>query len=226
MATSGTATFNLDFGEVAEEAFERCGLELRSGYDLRTARRSLNLLTLEWSNRGVNLWTIEEATQVLTADDGEYNLPADTIDVLPEPLIRTGSGSTQSDRTIEKIGALQYQRIPNKTKTGPPLQVWIDRQQAQPVATFWPVPDSATTYTFVYMKIRRIQDTGSGGTYNPDVPARFLPALVAGLAWRIAEKRQPQRMMDLKAAYEEAWDTAAGEDSEKQPIRIIPGGLK
>lgn len=226
MATSGTATFNLDFAELAEEAFERCGLEMRSGYDLRTARLSLNLLSLEWTNRGINLFTIEQGSQVLTAADLDYNLPADTIDILDYPVIRTGSGATQSDRTIEKIGVHQYKSIPNKNKTGPPLQVWIDRQQAQPVARFWPVPDAVATYTFVYWRIRRIQDTGTGGANNPDVPARFLPALVAGLAWRIAEKKAPARMMDLKASYEEAFETAAGEDSEKQSLRIIPGGLK
>ena len=147
MATSGTTAFDMDFTEIAEEAWERAGREMRSGYDLRTARRSMNLMTIEWQNRGINLWTIEEGTVTLTKGTSQYTLPADTIDLL-EQVIRTNSGntSTQSDLTLNRIGVSTFATIPNKLTEGRPIQVWIDRQRDAPVLNLWPVPDKNDTY--------------------------------------------------------------------------------
>ena len=144
MTTSGTATFNMDFTEIAEEAWERAGREMRSGYDLRTARRSMNLLTIEWQNRGINMWTIDEGTVNLVEGTATYALPADTIDLL-EHVIRTNSGnvSTQSDLSISRISVSTYASIPNKLTKGRPIQIYIDRGQANPSATVWPVPDAS-----------------------------------------------------------------------------------
>ena len=217
MATSGTATFNMDFTEIAEEAWERAGREMRSGYDLRTARRSMNLLTIEWVNRGVNLWTIEEGSVSLTESTSQYTLEADTIDLL-EHVIRTNAGntSTQSDLTINRIGVGDYASIPNKLTEGRPIQMWIDRQRYAPVLNLWPVPDKSDTYVLRYWRIRRIQDAGAG-VETADMNYRFLPCLVAGLAYNIALKvpELVQRIPMLKEVYEEAFALAAAEDREK-----------
>ena len=185
MATSGTSTFYLDITEIAEEAFERCGLQLRTGYDLRTATRSLNLLTIEWANRGINFWTVEKISTSLTADTATLTLPTDTIDII-EHWIRTGSGETQNDLQLDRFSVSQYSSVPNKNTTGRPVNIYIDKQGAAPVAYLWPTPDKV--YTFGYQRIRRIEDTGAVGSTNPDVPARFLPALVSGLAQMISQK--------------------------------------
>tara|TARA_R110000744_G_C19253297_1_gene550531 strand:- start:386 stop:1075 length:690 start_codon:yes stop_codon:yes gene_type:complete len=217
MATSGTATFNMDFTEIAEEAWERAGREMRSGYDLRTARRSMNLLTIEWVNRGVNLWTIEEGSVSLTESTSQYTLEVDTIDLL-EHVIRTNAGntSTQSDLTINRIGVGDYASIPNKLTEGRPIQMWIDRQRDAPVLNLWPVPDKSDTYVLRYWRIRRIQDAGAG-VETADMNYRFLPCLVAGLAYNIALKvpELVQRIPMLKEVYEEAFALAAAEDREK-----------
>ena len=224
MATSGTATFNMDFTEIAEEAWERAGREMRSGYDLRTARRSMNLLTIEWQNRGINMWTIDEGTINLVQGTSSYDLPADTIDLL-EHVIRTGSGnvSTQSDLSISRISVSTYASIPNKLTQGRPIQIYIDRGQANPSVTVWPVPDASSTYVLKYYRMRRIQDAGSG-VENADVNFRFLPCLVAGLAYYIAQK-DPElapRMAMLQAEYERQFDLAAQEDREKASISLVP----
>ena len=225
MATSGTATFDIDLNEITEEAFERCGSELRTGYDLRTARRSLNLLFADWVNRGVNLWTIEQGTQLLTAGTATYTLPADTVDLL-EHVIRTGAGnvSTQTDLTITRISVSTYSSIPNKLQQARPIQIWINRQAAAPQVTVWPVPDSSQTYTLVYWRLRRIEDAGAGGTYTQDIPFRFLNALVAGLAYYLALKipGADARLPVLKQQYDEAWELASTEDREKAAVRFVP----
>jgi hypothetical protein len=225
MATSGTTTFNLDLNDAVEEAFERCGAELRTGYDLRTARRSLNLLFADWSNRGINMWTIEQGSQVLTPGTATYTLPADTVDLM-EHVIRTGAGnvSTQVDLTITRISVSTYASIPNKLQQARPIQVYIDRKQDAPTFTVWPVPDNSQTYTFVYWRLRRIDDAGAGGTYTQDIPFRFLNALVAGLAYYLSMKipGAMERMQVLKAQYDEAWDLASSEDREKAAIRLVP----
>lgn len=225
MTTSGTATFDIDLNEITEEAFERCGAELRTGYDLRTARRSLNLLFADWANRGVNMWTIEQGSQVLTPGTNTYPLPADTVDLL-EHVIRTGSGnvSTQVDLTITRISVSTYSSIPNKLQQARPIQIWINRQAAAPQFTVWPTPDSSQTYTLVYWRLRRIQDAGAGGTYTQDIPFRFLNALVAGLAYYLALKipGAEARLPVLKEQYDQAWDLASTEDREKAAVRFVP----
>jgi hypothetical protein len=225
MSTSGTATFNLDLAEIVDECFERCGSEARSGYDLRTARRSLNLLLTDWANRGVNLWTVEQGQQVLTAGTNTYTLPADTVDLI-EHVIRTGAGnvSTQTDLTITRISVSTYSSIPNKLQSARPIQIWINRQAPAPQFTVWPTPDNSQTYTLVYWRLRRIQDAGAGGTYTQDIPFRFLNALVAGLAYYLSMKipGAMERMQVLKAQYDEAWDLASTEDRDRSAVRFVP----
>ena len=223
MALSGTATFNPDVAEVCEDAFERCGLEMRSGYDLRTARRSLDIMSAEWSNRGINLWTVEEGTQALTAGTATYTLPASTIDLL-EHVIRTGSGTNQSDLSLNRISVSTYATITAKNSTGRPVQLYINRQ-ATPTFTVWPTPDDAETYTVVYWRLKRMDDAGTAASNTMDVPSRFIPALVSGLAYNIALKRPEvdlNRVALLKAAYEEQFNLAADEDGDKSSIQFAP----
>lgn len=228
MATTGTYDFNLEFTEVAEEAWERAGREMRSGYDLRTARRSMNLMTIEWQNRGINMWTIDEGTINLVQGTAEYDLPADTIDLL-DHVIRTGSGqvSTQADLAISRISVSTYATIPNKLQQARPIQVWIRRLRDAPKIVVWPVPDQGTLaspyYIFKYWRMRRIQDAGAG-VQTADANFRFLPALVAGLAYHISMKvpELAPRIDMLKRAYEEQFDLAAGEDREKASVRFVP----
>jgi hypothetical protein len=233
MTTSGTATFNLDLNELVEEAFERCGAELRTGYDLRTARRSMNLLFADWANRGINLWTVEQGQIVLVPGQATYALPVDTVDLL-EHVIRTQAGSVpnQADLTITRISVSTYATIPNKLAQGRPIQVWINRQSGAttptggnaPTINVWPTPDTSTTYTFVYWRMRRIQDAGAGGVHTQDIPFRFLNCLTAGLAYYLALKipEAYNRLADLKVMYDEAWELAAGEDREKAADRLVP----
>jgi hypothetical protein len=230
MTTSSTATFNLDLNDIVEEAFERCGAELRTGYDLRTARRSLNLLTIEWANRGINLWTIEQGSIPMVQGQIVYNLPVDTIDLL-EHVVRTQTGEQQTDITINRISIDTYSTIPNKNAQGRPIQVWINRQSGAqnlsgiqyPNINVWPAPDQNNYYTFVYWRLRRLQDAGDGVT-TQDIPFRFLPCMVAGLAYHLSLKIPGalERSMSLKAQYEELWQQAADEDREKAPLRIAP----
>lgn len=229
--TSGTTAFNMDLTEIVEEAFERAGSELRSGYDLKTARRSLNLLFADWANRGVNLWTIDSSTIPMVAGTATYSLPADTVDLL-EHVIRTGAGSTstQADLSITRISVSTYASIPNKLSTGRPIQVWINRLDIAPTITVWPVPDASTTYTFVFWRLRRIQDAGTGVNIM-DIPFRFLNPMVAGLAYYLALKKDAdfgksffgqQRIQLLKQIYDEAWASAQDEDREKASVRFVP----
>ena len=230
MTTTGTSAFNLDLNSLVEEAFERCGAELRTGYDLRTARRSLNLLTIEWANRGINLWTIEQGSIPLVQGQIAYDLPVDTIDLL-DHVIRTGTGTNQSDININRISVDTYSTIPNKNAQGRPIQVWINRQSgatepggvANPQINVWPAPDGATAYTFVYWRLRRIQDAGDG-VNTQDIPFRFLPCMVAGLAYHLSRKVPGalERTAMLKMEYEELFQQAADEDREKATLRIAP----
>jgi hypothetical protein len=301
--TSGTTSFNPELNELIEEAFERCGLELRTGYDFRTARRSLNLLTVEWANRGINMWTIEQGVINLTQGQNTYWLPSDTIDLL-EHQIRTNANQqyNQTDITISRISVSTYSTIPNKLAQGRPIQVWVQRMSAQtnpssagdvlsanvtsttttiplsnttdlasagyiqldseviyyqyiqnntlyncvrgqnnttaashtagaavsvvqlPAVTVWPTPDGSTPYQFVYWRLRRVQDAGSGVNVG-DIPFRFIPAMVAGLAYYLSIKLagvDQNRILGLKQDYEEQFKLAADEDREKAPIRFIP----
>lgn len=301
--TTGTTSFNLDLNNLVEDAFERCGKELRTGYDLRTARRSLNLLTIEWANRGINLWTVEPGQIALEQGRIMYPLPVDTIDLL-DMVTRTGTGQNQQDININRISESTYITIPNKNATGRPIQVWINRQSGQenpttitlnetltgtdttadntitlsstvglaqfgfiridnetiqyggvsgntitgciravnnttiashsigaavyvqnlPTINVWVAPDQSNYYTFVYYRLRRIQDAGNGLTVE-DIPFRFIPCMVAGLAAYLAMKLpevDPNRIAMLRADYEAAFQLAADEDREKASIRFVP----
>jgi len=304
MTTSGTSSFDLDFSELAEEAWERAGREMRSGYDLRTARRSMNLMTVEWQNRGINMWTIDQGAFTMTPGQNTYALPTDTIDLL-EHVIRTGANdsSTQFDLTISRISVSTYASIPNKITQARPIQVWVQRLSGQisptsstltttinstattivlssvvglpttgfikldneiinygyitgttlyncfrgqanttaashtagaavynpnlPAVTVWPTPDDSQTYQFLYWRMRRIQDSGTG-VNTADINFRFLPCLVSGLAYYIAMKvpELMPRLPMLKQAYDEQFDLAAGEDREKAPIRFVPRAFR
>jgi hypothetical protein len=305
MTTSGTTNFGLDLNDLIEEAFERVGKELRTGYDFRTARRSLNLLTIEWANRGINLWTIEQGQIIINQNAGQitYPLPVDTIDLLDQ-VIRTGTGQNQVDINISRISESTYSTIPTKNAYGRPIQVWIDRQggttNAVPSTTLnggisstdttitvvdasslaaqgyiyigselisyqnvsgnqlqncnrgqgnttaaahltgasvtvtrvpniniWPTGNPGQQYTFVYWRLRRMQDAGTG-VNTQDIPFRFIPAMVAGLAYHLSVKLpdvDPQRVVGLKQAYEEVFSQAADEDREKAPLRFVPRNM-
>jgi len=230
VTTSGTSGFNLDLNDIIEEAFERCGVEVRTGYEHRTARRSLNLLTIEWANRGINLWTIEQGSIPMVQGQITYALPVDTIDLLDQ-VIRTQSGVNQTDINISRISVSTYATIPNKNTQGRPIQVWIDRQSgateptgvAAPEIYVWPTPDQSNFYTFVYWRLRRIQDAGNG-TSTQDIPFRMLNCLVAGLAYYLSLKvpEAANRIEMLKMAYEEQWLLASSEDREKASLRLAP----
>lgn len=307
MSTTGTTAFNLDMNDLIEEAYERCGMELRSGYDFRTARRSLNLLTIEWANRGINLWTVEQGQIVMNTQQAIYALPVDTIDIL-DAVTRTnnGSQSNQIDINLSRISESTYITIPNKNTTGRPIQMWVNRQSggssviAQttlaaaitstdqttitltnasnlptqgfvnignetigyqnivgnqilnawrgqngttatthsngadvfnnqlPSINVWPTPNPpGNQYTLVYYRMRRIQDAG-GGVRTQDIPFRFIPCMVAGLAYYLSIKLpgvDPMRIPMLKADYEQQWTLAEQEDREKAAIRFVPRNL-
>ena len=221
MVTSGTTTFDLDLAEMAEIAFERCGRELRTGKDMRKARRALNLLLSEWANKGVNLWTIDSAVIPLVQGTATYNLPSDTVDVV-EHQIRTGTGDNQSDITINRIALPTYASIPNKNRTGRPIQIYVDRQAPTPTVTVWPAPNDGS-YSLVYWRMRRLEDAGDG-VNTQDVPFRFLPALTAGLAYYLAQELPGafERLPTLKQAYDISWQAAADEDRDRANYRVTP----
>jgi hypothetical protein len=304
MTTSGLSNFNLDLNDLVEEAFERCGKELRSGYDLRTARRSLNLMTIEWANRGINLWTIEQGQIPMVTGQAIYPLPIDTIDLL-DTVIRTGSGQNQIDINITRISESTYITIPTKNALGRPIQVWVNRQSGNtnsissallagaisstdttisvsstanlpssgyvkiddeiivyqnvsgnqllncfrgqantyaaahsalasvtqiflPNVNVWPTPNApGDQYTFVYYRLRRIQNSGNGIS-TQDIPFRFITCMVAGLAYNLSIKLpevDPNRIVMLKADYEQQFQLAADEDREKAPVRFVPRQL-
>ena len=300
--TSGASAFNLQLTDLIEEAFERAGLEMRSGYDVRTARRSLNLMTIEWANTGINLWTVEQGQIPIVTGQISYALPVDTIDLL-DHVIRTGTDQNQIDINISRISESTYSTIPTKNANGRPIQVWINRQSGNqnltaatlaaaisstdttitinnvselpasgfitigsetiyfpnvsgnqllncsrgqnnttaathainapiylnflPNINVWPTGDNGTTYTFVYWRLRRIQDAGTGVNIQ-DIPFRFIPCMVAGLAYYIAMKQpeiDPNRVAGLRSVYNEQFQLAADEDREKAPIRFVPRQL-
>jgi hypothetical protein len=215
MTTSGTKTFELDVSEIIEEAFERCGMEARTGYDMRTARRSLNLLLAEWSNRGLNRWTIQQSDlAIYSGDEGSYDLESYTLDIL-SMVVRN---SDDTDIVMERISRENYLNIPDKSQTGRPVQYYVDRQTT-PVLKIWPIPDE--TYTLVYDHLVRMDDV-THSTQTVDVPSRFAPCLVAGLAYYISLKRAPERSVVLKQLYEEEFSRAALEDRDRASFFIRP----
>jgi hypothetical protein len=304
MSTTGTTSFNLDVNDLIEEAFERCGRELRTGYDFRTARRSLNLLTIEWANKGINLWTVEQGVIPMVTGQAMYPYPADTIDMMDMVIRQNNGTSNQMDINISRIAEPTYMSLPNKLAQGRPIQVYINRQSGQenistalldgnvssttttitltstagltssgfikidsetisypnvngnqlincargqngttatahttgaaitvqnlPCINVWPTPNSpGNQYLFVYYRLRRIQDAGSG-IYVQDIPFRFIPCMVAGLAYQLSTKLpdvMPDRIMMLKAAYDESFQLAADEDRDKSPVRFVPRNM-
>jgi len=219
MAVSGSNDFELDVADYVEEAFERCGLEVRTGYDLRTATRSLNLLLADWANRGLNRWTMAQTSTSITAGTSDYTLGADTIDIL-SAVIRTGTGTNQSDISLSRLSRDGYINIPNKNTTGRPTQFYVDRQ-INPIVKLWPTPDSVETYTLVYDRLVRMDDADSA-INTMDVPFRFYPCLAAGLAYYLALKKAPERIQVLKAVYEEEFERAAAEDRDRATLSLTP----
>ena len=214
MATSGSRNFNLDVGEVIEEAYERCGLEVRTGYDARTARRSLNLMFADWANRGLNLWTVKQGTITLTQGQAQETLLDDVVDLLDVVVRRDGT-----DFEVERISRGEYATLPNKTTQGRTSQYWLDRQ-IDPVINLWAVPENSTDQ-LIYYYVRRIEDADSL-VNTTDMPFRFFPCMVAGLAYYIAMKRAPERVQLLKTVYEEEFQRAADEDQGRTPLKLQP----
>jgi hypothetical protein len=304
--TTGTTTFNLDMNDLIEEAFERCGQELRTGYNFRTARRSLNILTIEWANRGLNFWTVEQGQIPLVTGQAIYPLPANTIDILDSVIRQNNSTTNQIDINISRIAEPTYMSIPNKLAQGRPIQMWFNRQSGQqnttsivinqtggisatdttitvssvanlttsgfiqigseiisypnivgnqlvncargqnnttaathangaslivqniPCVNIWPTPNApGDQYTLVYYRMRRIQDAGSGVNVQ-DIPFRFIPCMVAGLAYQLSMKLpevNPERITALKMEYEQQWDVASAEDRDTSPLRFVPRNM-
>jgi len=214
MTTSNSQDFQLDVAEYIEEAFERCGLEVRTGYDLKTAKRSLNLLLADWANCGLNQWTIKERSLALVQGTGEYNLSADIIDVLSVVIRRNGT-----DYALERLSRDEYLTIPTKTTESRPNQFFLDRQLT-PNLKLWPVPINSTDVIY-YNALTRMDDADIY-TNTMDMPFRFYPCLAAGLAYYIALKRAPNRVQMLKASYEEEFDRAATEDRDRSSFNVVP----
>ena len=215
MTTSGSRDFNIDVGEIIEEAYERCGLEVRTGYDAKTARRSLNLMFADWANRGLNLWTVAQGTTTLTQGTSTYTLEPDVVDVL-EMVLRRDS----TDYEVERISRGEYLTFPNKTDQGRPSQFYLDRQ-INPVITLWQAPENSTDQ-LIYYYVQRIEDADTL-TNTSAIPFRFYPCMVAGLAYYMAMKRAPDRIQVLKAVYEEEFQRAAEEDEDRVSLKLQPG---
>ena len=223
MATSNSKNFEPDVAEYIEEAFERCGIELRTGYDLKTANRSLNLMLAEWANRGLNQWTITEKTVALVKDDGEYNIDSTNatapIDVL-DAFVRETVGSEVTDLPLTKLSRAEYSHIATKSTTGKPSQIFVDKQ-ITPTITLWPVPDKSDTYT-VYMNVLTRMDDADAATNTLDMPFRFYPCLAAGLAYYLSMKRAPDKTAFLKQIYDEEFIRALSTDQERASFYVSP----
>ena len=225
MATSGTTTFNLDIGDILEEAYDLCGMEIRSGYQYRGAKRALNLVFLEWQNKGTNLWSIEQNTQAITAGTNSYALPSSALDVV-DAFIRTDSGniSKQFDQRLNRISRTEYNHQATKLNQSKPTQFYIDKGTSTSNIVLWSTPDSTATYTLVYDYIQRIEDAGEPTSNNADVPARYLPCLTYALAYNIACKNPEalNRIPMIKQRYDELWDDVSDADREKASVRFVP----
>lgn len=236
MAVSGLTVFNLTINELIEESYERCGLEFRSGYDARTARRSLALLLLEWSNRGINLWTVEERSLPLTTGVDTYTLGTDIVDLI-EQMVQVPNTSQTTRYNLTRVSVSTQATRTNPTVSGRPTEIYVDRQRDAPIVHIWPVPGDNGPYALVYWVLRRMDDPGAYGN-TTDVPFRFLPALVAGLAYYLAVKLMTadrsdtrwavqfleQRIIRLQADYESVFLAAAQEDRDKSTLSIVPRG--
>lgn len=225
MTTSGTNLFNPDLSEIIEEAYERIGKEIRTGYEFKTARRSLNYLLTSWANQGINLWTVASGDITLIQGQATYSLPSDCVDII-EHVIRQNAGSVtgQTDIVIPRIALPTYATIPNKLTQGRPIQVYVDRQSPIPTINIWQTPNN-DSYVFHYWYLRRLDDAGSVGNVTQDIPFRFYEALTAGLAYMLAQKQAEldvNRIQLLKIAYDEALQNAKDEDRDKAPVRFVP----
>jgi hypothetical protein len=223
MALSGSKNFELDVAEYVEEAFERCGVELRTGYDLKTARRSLNLMLAEWANRGLNQWTITEKTVAMVKDTSTYNIdstnataPIDVLDV----FIRETINSENTDLPMTRLSRAEYSHITNKSSTGKPNQFFVNKQTT-PTISVWPAPDKSSTYT-IYMNVLTRMDDADAGANTLDLPFRFYPCLAAGLAYYISLKKAPERTSMLKAVYEEEFERAMSQDEDRGSFKVSP----
>ena len=214
MTTSSSTNFELDVAEYIEEAFERCGLELRTGYDLQTAKRSMNIMLAEWANRGLNQWRIEQRTQSLTANDSDYSLGTDVIDILSAVVRRS-----TTDFSMSRISRDTYLATPNKSTTGRPTQFFLDRQ-ITPNLKIWPTPENSTD-VIIYDALTRMQDADAV-TNTMEIPFRFYPCLTAGLAYYISMKKAPDRIQLLKTVYEEEFERAMGEDRDRSSFTVTP----
>ena len=214
MAVSNSVDFELDVAEYIEEAFERCGLEVRTGYDLKSAKRSLNLMLAEWANRGLNQWTISQRTLALVEGTGVYALGADVIDILSMVVQRDGT-----DFSLSRLSRDDYLSIPNKTTESRPNQFFLDRQ-VTPSLKVWPVPENSTDVIY-YNALTRMDDADTF-INTVDMPFRFYPCLAAGLAYYIAVKRAPQRGQLLKAMYEEEFERTMTEDRDRASFNVVP----
>lgn len=219
MATSGTKTFQLTIADTIEEAYELAGIELRTGYDAETARRSLNIMFADWANRGINLWTIEQVTTSLTSGTNSYTLNSYDIDII-SAVIRQVDGSTTTDLQLTRIGRSEYLNIPDKSSTGRPTQIFVDRQTT-PIVKLWPTPDNVATYSLVANTIQRIDDV-TASAQDPEVPSRFIPCMASGLAYYIALKKNPERVGLLKQQYEQDFQLAANEDRNRASLHLVP----
>jgi hypothetical protein len=229
MATSGTYNFTLDIVDIIEEAYERTGRELKRGYDYQTARRSLDMLLLEWQNRGLNLWTIETASQALTAGQSAYTLTAEKLDIV-DALIRTNAGnvSSQTDLYMRRMSINDYARQTNKLTQGQPAQYWVEKAPTGITVNLWPTPDSTQPYVLFYYYMKRIEDSGKPGSNTLDIPDRYLSALCSGLAYKLAMKDAETMQMAgmLKQEYEEQWNMASDAARDKASMFVRPGGYR
>ena len=214
MTTSGTRNLNLDVAEIIEEAYERCGLEVRTGYDARTARRSLNIMFADWANRGINMWTVEQGSVVLTKGQATQTLLPDVVDLLEVVLRRNNT-----DYEVQRISRGEYTTLPNKTTQGRPSQFWLNKQ-ISPIINLWAVPENSTDQ-LIYYYMQRIEDADSL-VNTTDMPFRFYPCMVAGLAYYISMKRAPERIQILKSVYEEEFQRASDEDADRVPLKLQP----
>lgn len=214
MATSGTKTFSIDTGELIEEAYELAGLELRTSYDAQTARRSLNIMFADWANRGINLWTVSQITLDLVESTAAYTLNTYDIDVL-DAVIRRGT----TDISIDRVSRSEYLGIPTKTTEGRPSQFYVERLET-PVLHLWPTPENSTD-KFISYRIQRIDDV-TASAQDQEVPSRFIPPMVNGLAYQVAMKKNPQMAGVLKVEYEESFARAADEDRDRASLHITP----
>ena len=218
MALSGSTNFEPNVTEFIEEAFERCGIELRTGYDLRTAKRSINIMLAEWANRGLNQWTIEQTTQTVTEGTNSYSLNSNVIDIL-DMVVRRTTNSVKTDTNMSRISRSEYLNIPNKDTKARPNQFFFDKQTT-PAIKVYPTPENSTDI-LVFNKLVRMDDADTA-TNTMDLPFRFYPCFAAGLAYYISIKRAPQRTAELKAIYEEEFRRAADQDEDRASFRIRP----